>query len=64
MCYLRLYGTGHNYGIGSFRQQERKFMGYYGIFYMHNPIDKIEHTKAFVKSVVEYWLEGEIAQWV
>ena len=31
---------------------------------MHHPTDRIAHTTAFVTSVVEYWLEGEIAQWV
>ena len=29
---------------------------------MHHPTDRISH--AFVTSVVEYWLEREIAQWV
>ena len=31
---------------------------------MHHPIDRIEHTTAFVTRVVEHWLEREIAQWV
>ena len=31
---------------------------------MHNPIDRITHTTAFVTPVVENWLEREIAQWV
>ena len=31
---------------------------------MHHPMDRIIHTTAFVKPVVEHWLEGEIAQWV
>ena len=31
---------------------------------MHNPIDRIAHTTAFVTPVVEYWLEREIDQWV
>ena len=31
---------------------------------MHNPIDRIAHTTAFVTPVVEHWLEREIAQWV
>ena len=31
---------------------------------MHHPTDRIAHTTAFVKPVVEHWLEGEIAQWV
>ena len=31
---------------------------------MHHPIDRITHTTAFVTSVVEYWLEREIVQWV
>ena len=31
---------------------------------MHHPTDRIIHTTAFVKPVVEHWLEQEIAQWV
>ena len=31
---------------------------------MHNPIDRIVHTTAFVTPVVVHWLEREIAQWV
>ena len=31
---------------------------------MHNPIDRIAHTTAFVTLVVEHWLEREIIQWV
>ena len=27
---------------------------------MHNPIDSIAHTTAFVTPVVEHWLEQEI----
>ena len=34
------------------------------IFYMHHPTDRIAHTTAFVKPVVEHWVEREIAQWV
>ena len=30
---------------------------------MHNPINRIAHTTAFVTPVVEHWLEREIAQW-
>ena len=35
-----------------------------GFFYMHNSIDRIEHTMAFVTPVVEHWVEREIAQWI
>ena len=31
---------------------------------MHHPTDTIIHTTAFVTTVVEHWLEREIAQWV
>ena len=31
---------------------------------MHHPTDRIAHNMAFVKPVVEHWLEREIAQWV
>ena len=37
--------------------------GYKAFFYMHNPIDRIAHTKAFVTPVVKHWLEREIAPW-
>ena len=33
-------------------------------FYMHHSTDMIPHTTVFVTSVVEHWLEREIAQWV
>ena len=33
-----------------------------GSFYMHYSTDRIAHTAAFVRPVVEHWLE--IAQWV
>ena len=29
---------------------------------MHHPTDRITHTTAFVKPVVEHWLEREIAR--
>ena len=35
-----------------------------GLFYMHHPADMLAHTMAFVISVLEHWLEREIAQWV
>ena len=35
-----------------------------GFFYMHHPTDRITYTMAFVTTVVEHWLEQEIAQWV
>ena len=35
-----------------------------GFFYMHHPTDRIAHTRAFDATVVEHWLEREIAQWV
>ena len=31
---------------------------------MHHPRDRIIHTTAFVKPVVEHWQEREIVQWV
>ena len=31
---------------------------------MHHPTDRITHTTAFAKPVVEHWLDREIAQWV
>ena len=31
---------------------------------MHHPTDRIPHTTAFGISIVEHWLEREIAQWV
>ena len=35
-----------------------------GFFYMHNPTDRIAHTREFVTPFVEHWLEQKIAQWV
>ena len=35
-----------------------------GIFCMHHPSDRIEHTMTFVTPVVVHWLEQQIAQWV
>ena len=32
--------------------------------YMHHPTDKLTHTTAFFKPVVEHWVEREIVQWV
>ena len=34
-----------------------------GLLYAH-PTDRIAHTTAFVTSVMEHWLEQEIAKWV
>ena len=31
---------------------------------MNHPTDRITHSMAFGTSVVEHWLEREIAQWV
>ena len=31
---------------------------------MHHPTERITHTTAFVKPVVEHWLEQEIAWWI
>ena len=31
---------------------------------MHHPIDRIVHITAFVTTVIEHWLEREIARWV
>ena len=31
---------------------------------MHHPKDRITHTTPFVTTVVEHYLEREIAQWV
>ena len=36
----------------------------YRFFYMHHPTDSITHVTAFVTTVLEHWLEREIAQWV
>ena len=30
---------------------------------MHHPTDRIAHTTAFLRPVVEHWVEREIAQW-
>ena len=33
-------------------------------FFMYHPTDRIAHTTAFITTVVDHWLEREIAQWV
>ena len=69
--YLRLYGVRHM--VKDHSDSERKpaaatlatLSDYQqGFFYRHHPTDRIIHTTAFVKPVVEHWLEREIAQWV
>ena len=43
----------------------RRHMDYsFRLFCMHHLTDRITHTTAFLKPVVDYWLEREIAQWV
>ena len=50
--YLRLFGVGHMVKDNS--DSER------GILYMHHlPTDRIAHTTAFVKLVIEYWNEKQ-----
>ena len=35
-----------------------------GFFYMHHAKYRIAHTIAFDTSIVEHWLERDIAEWV
>ena len=70
MFYLPTQSTHFNYSyMASHRTNQESKRGNplppHGLFfYMHHPSDRIAHTKAFVTSVVEHWLEQEIAQWV
>ena len=80
MFYLTTHSTHFIYGYMAsniwlrinqiVREKTRcRHMGYFpisskGSFYMHHPTDRIALTTAFVKPVVEHWLEQEIAQWV
>ena len=69
--YLRLYGVRHMVKDHSAREETRgRHVGYaflsissQGTFICIIP-DRIIHTMAFVKPVVEHWVEREIAQWV
>ena len=62
--YLRLYGIGHI--VKDHSDSERKPTAatwatlsdqQQGLFYMHNPIDRIAHATVFVTPVVERWLK-------
>ena len=68
---LRLYGVGHMVKDHSDSVRGNPLPPHGLLFpisskgsYMHHPTDRIAHTTAFVTSVVEHWLEREIAQWV
>ena len=65
--YLRLYGVRHIVKDHSDSKRKPAAASWatlsnwqQGLFYMHHSTDRI----AFATPVVEYWLEGEIAQWV
>ena len=71
--YLRLYGVRHmvkdhsDSEKGNLLPPHRLLLSInrqQGFFYVHHPTDRITHNTAFVKPVVEHWLEREIAQWV
>ena len=62
--YLRLYGVRHMVKDHSDSERRNPLPPHRLLFYMHHPTDRIAHTTAFVKPVVENWLEQEIAQWV
>ena len=55
MTFIAREKTGCRYYVGSLSDWQQ------GLFYMHHPIDRITHIKAFVTPVVEHWLEQEIA---
>ena len=69
--YLQLYGFGHM--VKDHSDSERKPAAatwatlsdeqQVFFFYMHHPTDRIAHTTAFVKPVVDHRLEREIVQW-
>ena len=67
--YLQLYGIRHMVKVYSDSEKGNLLLPHRLLFpisgiYMHHPTDRITHTMAFVTSVVEHWLEWEIAQWV
>ena len=70
--YLRLYGVRHMVKDHSDSDQGNPQPPHWLLFpinskvffYMHHPTDSIAHTTAFVTTVVEHWLEREIAQCV
>ena len=55
--YLRLYGIEHMIKDHSDSERGNPLPPLHGLFYMHHPTDRIEHTKTFVTPVVEHWLE-------
>ena len=69
--YLRLYGVGHMVKEHSDSERGNPLLPH-GLLFLINSKgsfigtipDRIAHTTAFVTSVVEHWLEREIAQWV
>ena len=68
---LRLYGVGHMVKDYSDSVRGNPLPPHELLFpisskgsYVHHPTNRIAHTTAFVTSVVEHWLEREIAQWV
>ena len=67
--YLWLYGVNHMVKEHS-DSERRNPLTPHGLlisikfFYMHYPTERIVHTMAFATSVMEHWLEREIAEWV
>ena len=60
--YLWLYGVRHMVKDHSDSEKGNPLPPHrQGFFYMHHPTDRITHTTTFVTSVVEHWLEREIA---
>ena len=68
--YLQLYGIRHMVKDNSDNERRNLLPPLHGLlflisrfFYMYHPTDRIAHTTAFVKPVMEHWLEREIALW-
>ena len=62
--YLQLYGVGHI--VEEHSDSKRGIMLpllHLLLFHIHHPTDWTAHTTVFVTSVMEHWLEWEIAQW-
>ena len=63
-----IYGIKHMVKYHSVREETHcrlySFQLAVKVLYMHYPTYRIAHTTAFVRPVVEHWLEQEIAQWV
>ena len=70
--YLRLYGVGHMVKDHSDSERGNPLLPHGLLFPINSkgsfictiPTDRITHTTAFVKPVMEHWLERKIAKYI